>query len=185
MFGLLKRQTRKQQLGHKIRWVAEAIKQPAVFAERASQAAAELGPSSIPELAKQLHAEHTPPPELADEFPGLGQWIAARQRAVFEMFYYFRECATPVLRRVAYGEYDWTQGNAIEVLCRLAAEGTYTDATVAELRAALPKMRYEGLLYGLGPLLHRAAHDGKLAQLLGRFADIPEYNEAVAELKSA
>ena len=101
------------------------------------------------------------------------------------MFYYFRESAIPVLKRVAYGEYDWTQGNAIEVLCRLAAEGINTDATVAEIRAALPEMRIEALLYAFGPLLRRAALDASLAQLLNRFADIPEYNEAIAEFTNA
>lgn len=185
MFGLFKRRLPTEQLTQKIRWVAEAIQQSDVFIERAKQAALELGPGSIPQLAKQFHSEHSPPPELATQFSRLGHWIHARQRAIFEIFYYFRESAIPVLRRVAYGKYDWTQGNAIEVLCRLAAEGINTDSTVTELRAALPGMRFEALLYGFGPLLHRATLDAKLEQLLNRFADIPEYNEAVAELKSA
>jgi hypothetical protein len=185
MFSLFKRRPSAEYLAQKIRWVAEAIGQPDVFVERAKQVASELGPGSIPQLAKQFHAEHSPPPELAAQFSRLGQWIAARQRAIFEIFFFFGESAIPVLRRVAFGKYDWTQGNAVEVLCRLAAEGINTDATVAEIRAALPKMRSEALLYGFGPLLRRAALDANLAQLLNRFADIPEYNEAVDELKSA
>jgi hypothetical protein len=185
MFSLFKRRPSAEHLAQKIRWVAEAIGQSDDFVERAKQVASELGPGSIPRLAKQFHAEHSPPPELAAQFRGLGQWIAARQRAIFEIFYFCRERAIPVLRRVAFGKYDWTQGNAIEVLCRLAAEGINTDSTVSEIRAALPKMRTEALLYGFGPLLHRAAHDAKLEQLLNRFADIPEYNGAVDELKNA
>jgi len=174
MFGLFKRRPPIEQLAQNIRWVAEAIHEPEVFAERAKQVASELSPDSIPQLAKQFHGEHSPPPELAAQFSRLGHWMAARQRAIFEIFYYFRESAIPVLRRVAYGKYDWTQGNAIEVLCRLAAEGINTDSTVAEIRAALPKMRFGALLYSFGPLLHRAALDANLAQLLNRFADILE-----------
>ena len=71
------------------------------------------------------------------------------------------------------------------MLCRLAAEGINTDSTVTEIRAALPKMRFEALLYGFGPLLHRATLDANLARLLNRFTDIPEYSEALAELKNA
>ena len=69
------------------------------------------------------------------------------------MFYYLREAALPVLRRVAFGEYDWTQGNAIEVLCRLASESVERDQIIAEVRREIPKMRYEALLYAFGPLL--------------------------------
>jgi hypothetical protein len=185
MFSLFNRYPPKEQLAQKIRWVAEAIHQPEVFAERARQAASEFGPDSISGLTKQFHGEHSPPPELAAQFSGLGDWIAARQCAIFEILYHLRGSAIPILRQVAYGKYDWTQGNAIEVLCRLAAEGINTDSTVAELRSALPKMRFEALLYGFGPLLHRAALDANLKQLLNRFADIPEYNQAVAELKNA
>ena len=146
MFGLFKRRPPKEQLAQKIRWVAEAIHQSDIFVERAKQVALELGPDSIPQLAKQFHSEHSPPPELAAQFSRLGHWIAARQRAIFEIFYHLRESAIPILRRVAYGKYDWTQGNAIEVLCRLAAEGVNTDSTVSEIRAALPRMRFEALL---------------------------------------
>lgn len=185
MFSLFKRRPPVDHLAQKIRWIAEAIGQPDVFVERAKQVATELGPDSIPHLAKQFHTEHSPPPELAAQFPRLGQWIAARQRAIFEIFYFFRESAVPVLKRVAFGTYDWTQGNAIEILCRLAAEGISTDSTVTEIRVALPHMRFEALLGGFGPLLHRAALDPNLARLLNRFADIPEYNEAIDELKNA
>jgi len=66
---------------------------------------------------------------------------------------------------------------------RMANEPLAQKVRWVTLRAALPKMRFEALLGGFSPLLRRAAHDAHLAQLLDRFADIPEYNEAVAELK--
>ncbi|MCH8239413.1 MAG: hypothetical protein IIB62_05035 [Proteobacteria bacterium] len=137
----------------KIRWVASSVHDADGFRSRASAAADDLGPDAIETLATLFHSEHSPPDNLADQFPGLGDWIAARQFAIFEMFYYLREAALPVLRRVAFGEYDWTQGNAIEVLCRLASESVERDQIIAEVRREIPKMRYEALLYAFGPLL--------------------------------
>jgi hypothetical protein len=43
--------------------------------------------------------------------------------AAFEILYNLGEAALPLLRKIAFGEYDWTQGNAIEILRRWAAEG--------------------------------------------------------------
>lgn len=137
----------------KIRWVASSVHDADGFRSRASAAADDLGPDAIETLATLFHSEHSPPDNLADQFPGLGDWIAARQFAIFEMFYYLREAALPVLRRVAFGEYDWTQGNAIEVLCRLASESVERDQIIAEVRREIPKMRYEALLYAFGSLL--------------------------------
>lgn len=137
----------------KIRWVASSVHDADGFRSRASAAADDLGPDAIETLATLFHSEHSPPDNLADQFPGLGDWIAARQFAIFEMFYYLREAALPVLRRVAFGEYDWTQGNAIEVLCRLASESVERDQIIAEVCREIPKMRYEALLYAFGPLL--------------------------------
>ena len=67
--------------------------------------------------------------------------MSARQFAIFEMFYFFGPASLPVLQRVAYGPYDWTQGNAIEILCRLAADGIDRKRVVDELVARMPGMR--------------------------------------------
>jgi hypothetical protein len=119
----------------------------------------------------------------ADEFPGLGDWIAARQFAIFEMFYYLREAALPVLRRVAFGEYDWTQGNAIEVLCRFAAEGIDRERTLADLKSEMPVMRYEALLYAAGPLLQQAKDIPQLAAIVEELRQAPGFNSVVEDLR--
>ena len=124
----------------KIRWVAESMYELDEFRQRAKIAAGELGPESIDQLSKMFHSEHSPPEELAEKFSGFGFWIAARQFAIFEMYYHFGVDAIPILRRVAYGEYDWTQGNAIEVLCRLAADGINRDEIMDELKQEFPKI---------------------------------------------
>ena len=169
----------------KIRWVARAIHEPEVFNKRARTAADQLGPQTIDTLAALFHSEHSPPDELADQFPGLGQWIAARQFAIFEMFYHFGEAALPVLRKVAFGEYDWTQGNAIEILCRLAADGIDREAIIADIRREFPKLRYEAQLYAVGPLLEQAEVNPTLAMMLEQLEDLQAYRDTVEELRGS
>ncbi len=163
--------------------MAAALHEPDEFMRRAQAAATDLGPGSIETLAGLFHSEHSPPAEIAEKFPGLGDWIAARQFAIFEMFYHFRQAALPVLRRVAYGEYDWTQGNAIEVLCRLAAEGIDRERTLADLKSEMPGMRDTALLYAAGPLLHQAKENPQLAAIVEELQRVPAFNEAVEDLR--
>ena len=169
----------------KIRWVASSVHDAEGFRSRASAAADELGPDAIETLATLFHSEHSPPDELAEQFPGLGEWIAARQLAIFEMFYYFREAALPVLRCVAFGEYDWTQGNAIEVLCRLASEGVERNKIITEVRREIPRMRYEALIYAFGPLLKQSEDNPALAAVLHEFQDMEGYVQIIMELKDS
>lgn len=68
--------------------MAAALHEPDEFMRRAQDAATDLGPGSIETLAGLFHSEHSPPAEIAGKFPGLGDWIAARQFAIFEMFYH-------------------------------------------------------------------------------------------------
>lgn len=140
---------------------------------------------SIDTLSTLFHSEHSPPRDLAERFPGLGDWIAARQFAIFEMLYHFRETALPVLRRVAFGEYDWTQGNAIEILCRLAADGVDRERIIAEIRREFPCLRLEAQLYAVGPLLKQVAENPALADVLTRFEDLRAYRNVVRELSEA
>jgi len=174
-----------QLCGEKIRWVASSMHDSVEFCTRARAAADDLGPDAIMTLATLFHSEHNPPDDLADQFPGLGDWIAARQFAIFEMFYCFRDAALPVLRHVACGEYDWTQGNAIEVLCRLASEGVERDQIIAEVRRELPNLRYKALIYAFRPLLKQAENDLALAAVLLEFQDMDEYQQTIEELKDS
>jgi len=166
----------------KIRWVAESIYESEEFRRRAKISADELGPETIEQLSKMFHAEHSPPKELEEKFSGLGAWISARQFAIFEMFYNFGENAIPALRRVAYGEYDWTQGNAIEVLCRLAADGSQRDDLVGQLRQRFPNIRFEAQLYAIQPLLKQSEHNPNIKNILSELEDLPEYQDVLQEL---
>ncbi len=167
----------------KVRWVALALEVDlSELRRRAAAAAAELGPSSIAHLATLFHSEHTPPEGLTTAFTGLGQWVAARQVAIFEIFYNFGEAALPVLKHVAFGEYDWTQGNAIEILCRLAADGVRREEIVDDLIEHLPTMRDTAHYYALGPLLHQSESNAPLAEILSRLLVVPEFKEIYDEV---
>ena len=97
----------------------------------------------------------------------------------------FGEAALPVLRQVAYGEYDWTQGNAVEVLIRLAATGIEREQIIAELRREFPTFQYEATLYSVGPVLHHAARDSAVAAVVRKLEDMPEWSSAAEELRQA
>ncbi len=173
----------KDRYADKIRWVAASFGAMVEFRSRGREAAGELGSESIEVLATMFHDEHSPPEELADKFPGLGAWITARQFAIFEIFYNLREPALTVLRRVAFGKYDWTQGNAIEVLCRLAAEGVEREQIIAEIWHAFPKIRHEAQLYSMRPLLSQAQDNPALAAVMKEFDDIPAFQRIRARFE--
>lgn len=168
----------------RVRWVAEVAGfDDTAFRSRAASAARHLGAARIEELAGQFHAEHTPPTDLMTRFSRLGAWMAARQFAIFEIYYHIGAPAIPTLRRVAFGEYDWTQGNAIEVLCRLAADGIERDATVEELIVNLPEVRDEAIQYALAPLLHLQKSNAALRQVVSELREVALFDELYEELE--
>jgi len=94
------------------------------FRAQAAAVARQLGAAAVPALSTRLHSPPRPePPGFDGGQRGLGGWLSAWQFAIFELFFEFGTAALPVLRQVAFGEYDWIQGNAVEVLVRLAAKG--------------------------------------------------------------
>ena len=169
---------RGDHVNDRVRWVASAIADTDEFRDRAGAAAAELGPATIDHLATLFHGEHSPPAELANQFQGLGAWMTARQFAIFEIFYHFGADALPVLQRVAYGEYDWTQGNAIEILCRLAADDIRGEQIIAGLVEHLPAMREEAHFYALGPLLHQSTSNAALKRVLLQLLSVSEFKQS-------
>src|SRR5947209_15540308 len=95
----------------------------------------------LPFLRHRLHKTTARPAEFEYPKAPLGAWLSAWQFAIFEVLYHLREPALVCVREIAFGAYDWTQGNAIEVLCRWAAEGLDRERTVRDLRYEAPKMR--------------------------------------------
>ena len=127
-------------------WVASASAINEVFRQRAIEAAGQLNHQQIEDLPLYFYYPNNPhkPKEAKDKFTGLGDWQFASQIAIFEIFYNRPEISLPLIRKYAFGEYDWTQTHAIYVLCRLAADGIIDpEKTVNELIAFFPRMTYE------------------------------------------
>lgn len=128
---------------------------------------------------------HNPPKPPADyDFRrhGLGGWISARQFAIFELAYNLGSDALPFVRQIAWGEYDWTQGNAIETLIRLASDGIETEAIVNEMLSKIVDIREEALLYAIGPLLPRLESDNSLREIIQRLRKAEQFDWAYREL---
>jgi hypothetical protein len=175
-----------QSLEGAVTSVATQIDDAQVFRARAVAVAQRLGPSAIAELKTLLHSPPYPEPAGFDPRErGYGGWLSAWQFAIFEIFFEFGAAALPVLRQSAFGEYDWTQGNAIEILVRLAAKGIEQEEITTELRRKFPELRVEAQLYAVGPLLQHAARDPAVAAVVRELEEVPGWREAVVELRGA
>jgi hypothetical protein len=150
----------------RIAWVAASIKDAEVFKDRARIAAEQLGPQSIRGLPRFFHNPPEEPSDVTGQFPGLGDWMAACQFAIFEILYHFREASLPLLRRVAFGPYDWTQANAIDILCRFGIEGIQRERIAQELAEDFPNWRYEAITYSIESLAKFAAFAPPVMQVL-------------------
>ena len=152
------------------------------FRGQAVKLAASISEEDITDLERLFH---DPPPE-PDTYDfrkhGLGGWISACQFAAFELLYNLGEPALPFLRKVAWGPYDWTQGNAIEIMIRLAARGIATEAIVEDVKRRFPDIRYEAQLYALEPLMPLLDTDETLADLFDRLKHCVAFAETYAEL---
>ncbi|MFH0129416.1 hypothetical protein ACGLHS_04350 [Variovorax sp. VaC1] len=165
-----------------IGWVAAVIGDRMEFQRRAQAVAGTFDEACLSELPCYFHDESMPPPELANSFPGLGQWMAARQFAIFEILYFIGPPALPLLKSVAHGAYDWTQGNAIEILCRLAADDVEREATIQDLRMLIPKLRYEAVIYAAEPLVRQARSNAAIAAIIQDLLTVPEFAEVHTEI---
>jgi hypothetical protein len=136
--------------------VAVLVDAPEQLRVRAQIVAEQLGIGSIPQLRLRLRKIPPAPPGFGPETRGLSGWIAIWLYAIFEILFHFRKAALPLLREVAFGEYDWTQANAIDILCRFAEAGIERRQIVGELCRNVPGMRFEAQYYA-APYLERLA----------------------------
>jgi len=152
------------------------------FRAQAEKLAGSISEEDVTDLERLFH--HPPPEPDTYDFQkhGLGGWISACQFAAFELLYNMGEPAMPLLRKIAWGPYDWTQGNAIEIMLRFAARGIATEAIVEDVKQNFPDIRYEAQLYALEPLMPLLDTDEKLAELFDRLKNCTAFAETYAEL---
>ncbi len=150
--------------------------------QKAEQASAAIGLEDITGIQDLFHY---PPPEPQGydvATHGLGGWLSACQFAAFELTYNIGEPALPFVRKIAWGPYDWTQGNAIELLIRFAADGVCREELIEEIKALFPDIRYEAQLYALEPLIPRLETDKGLKSVVDRLVECVAFDEVYKEL---
>ena len=139
---------------------------------------------SIDDLPYMFGKLHYPPPlhqHINKEALGLGDWMAICQYAIFELIYHLGVKALGTLRSIAYGKYDWTQATALEVICRLYADGKLPADVISEMDLRLEGMRYETHLYFAKSLLKRRARDQQFNEIINQMKNT-DLRLAFAEL---
>lgn len=175
---------RKRDVDFLIASIANLAEDHCAFETKAQAVARQLdGPFVLKELEDRLHSPTKPPDRFDYPQRGFGVWLAYWQRAIFEILFHYRERAIPFLRRIGFGEYDWTQANAIAILCRLAAEGIERFSTLDALRREYPDFRFEAQLYIVQDLETAASRDNSVADVVRELRDLPEWREALLELR--
>lgn len=165
--------------------LAELILQQGLSAEvreKAKDLSAKVGFDDLDELK---HLFHNPPPEpkVYDTAKhGLGGWLSACQFAAFELIFNVGQPALPFLRQIAWGDYDWTQGNAIEIMIRFAAIGIERDEIIEEIKMNFPDIGYEAQLYALEPLIPLLKTDKDLKSVVDRMTECFAFAEIYKEV---
>ncbi|KAB0548924.1 hypothetical protein F7R01_15980 [Pseudomonas argentinensis] len=101
---------------------------------------------------------------------------------IFEILFNMGAKAIPFIREIAWGEYDWTQGNAIELLIRFAANGVQRKEIIAEIKRNYPVIRYEAQLYAIQPLIPKLQGNSSLRAVFDELLDIEDFKESYDEL---
>ena len=168
--------------------LAELILQQGLSAEvreKAKNLSAKIGFDDLDELK---HLFHNPPREakIYDvSTHGLGGWLSACQFAAFELILNVGEPALPFLRQIAWGDYDWTQGNAIEIMIRLAAKGINRDEIIEEIKMNFPDIGYEAQLYAIEPLIPLLETDNDLKLVVDRMTECFAFAEIYKEVTAS
>jgi len=152
-----------------------------LFGNLARQEAKYISVDDLTYLRDKLH--HPPPvhPDINEKELRLGEWLAACQFVIFELIYLLDAKALNLLESIAFGEYDWTQANALEVICRLYLDGKLPVETISEIDSRLGKMRHETHLYFAQDLINRTQRDPRFNQIIVQIKNI-DFRLALAEL---
>lgn len=160
---------------------AIAVNDQEAFEASAAEVASHLSVSQLSELYPLLH---TPPPvpEGVTFSSALGsEWLAACQYAVFELAYHCYPGTEAFVRETGFGEYDWTQSTALEVLCRWYLDGKLPPSVIEEIDNRLHNMQYETRHYLAQALLHRNKKDPRYTGIVQLIQSM-SFKLAVSEL---
>lgn len=151
------------------------------FEKAAKQDAALLDINDVSYLKTRFHNPPKVHPGIDEGQFGLGQWMAVCQYVIFELLYNLQEISLPLVEEVAFGEYDWTQATALEVLCRWHVDGTLSKPIITEINRRIGDMRHETHLYFGRSLIVRKKDDHRFGDILLEIEN-KSFQEAIKEL---
>jgi hypothetical protein len=108
--------------------------------------------------------------------------MAVCQYVIFEILYNTGTKHLAFIQKVAFGEYDWTQATALEVLIRLTLEKTMAAETIPLINDKIGEMRYETHLYLAAGLKARGQRDKQYLEILKQL-DNKYFQEALLEIE--
>ena len=152
------------------------------FKRGAATKAKSLKPADLRDLESMLYDPPKKPSTYDFEKHGLSGWLSACQFAIFELIYNLGDDALPIVRRIAWGEYDWTQGNAIELLIRFAADGIERKEIIEEIRRGFPNIRCEAQAYAIRPMLQELDTHPQLRKVFDELMCVDAFQEIYSEL---
>ncbi len=158
------------------------LKDRTEFEKAAKQDAALLDVHDVNYLKSRFHNPPKAQPGIDEGQFGLGQWMAICQYVIFELLYNLHEISMPLVEQVAFGEYDWTQATALEVLCRWHVNGTLSKPIITEINRRMEDMRYETHLYFGRSIIARKKDDPRFGDILLEL-DNQSFQEAIEELE--
>lgn len=158
---------------------------PDKFFDQTKTIAAQLTQKHLSILRSRLHAD-LPVPENVDQSQlGLTGWLSACQYTIFEVVYHMGVSAVPMLKEIAFGEYDWIQANALDLLTRFYMDGKLPVDIIDEIDSHLPEMRYESHLYYAQHLIALRRKDQRYETLVIQRIRNQDLHNAIAEIMEA
>ncbi len=151
------------------------------FEVLARQGSSNLSGGDLTYLRSKLHHPPPLPSDINEEELRLGEWLAICQYAIFELIYQLDITALDLLKSIAFGEYDWTQAMALEVICRLHLDGKLPENSIKEIDFHLGSMRHETHLYFAQSLLKRRERDPRFHRIIQQLKNIA-FRLALTEL---
>ncbi|HLP93059.1 MAG TPA: hypothetical protein VK168_03440 [Saprospiraceae bacterium] len=148
--------------------VAKEFENEEQFKMAAKNVALKLEFERAKSLIKYFHNNPTEPKSLKNKtskYGLLGVWMNICQNSIFEILYNYKEKAIPTLYSIGFGEYDWTQYKAIDVLCRFASEGIKTNEIVTDIGNEINNFRYEAVFPSIESL-STISNNPKIPQII-------------------
>lgn len=151
------------------------------FEAIAKQEASNISVEDLTYLRGRFHRPPLVHPDINEHELGLGHWLAICQYAIFELIYQLDMKGLHFLKSIAFGEYDWTQATALEVICRLYIDGKTPADIIEEIDTQLGNMRHETHLYFAQGLIKRRERDHRFNSVIKQIKNI-DFQLAITEL---